>query len=118
MSKVNYTTVILQKTWVCDGNNDCSHGEDEMKCDVVCDESKFACTGGELNETITEFCINKKHVCDGQKDCPRGDDEKDCPTKRNCEKSSNCTQLCITHANGSLGCTCHPGYKLEADGIR
>lgn len=97
---------------------DCSQGEDEQKCDVICDESKFLCKSPEINETMTSFCINKKHVCDGQRDCPRGEDEKDCPSKRNCETTSNCTQLCITRANGDFGCTCRAGYKLEDDGIR
>lgn len=83
----------------------------------MCDTSKFACSGGEPNNTYTEFCINKKHVCDGQKDCPKGEDERDCPTKRECEKGSNCTQQCITHANGKHACTCFPGYKLSSDGI-
>lgn len=84
----------------------------------MCDESKFPCSSPEFNETMAVFCINKKHVCDGQRDCPKGEDEKDCPVKRTCAKTSNCAQLCITHANGTLGCTCHAGYKLGPDAIR
>lgn len=64
-----------------------------------------------------DFCINKKHVCDGQRDCPKGEDEKDCPKKRDCDKGTNCTQLCITTADGKDACSCMPGYNLAPDGI-
>ncbi|KAF5269791.1 hypothetical protein FQA39_LY08572 [Lamprigera yunnana] len=104
-------------TWVCDGVSDCNYGEDEADCKIVCDVTKFPCSSSDPNSTFTEFCINKKYVCDGQKDCPKGEDEDNCPTKRECEKGTNCTQLCITKANGTNGCSCRPGYTLGSDGI-
>ncbi|RZC38041.1 low-density lipoprotein receptor-related protein 4, partial [Asbolus verrucosus] len=107
----------ILKTWVCDGYNDCSQGEDESKCEIVCDESKFSCTGPGTHDNVTEFCINRKHVCDGKKDCPKGEDESGCPSKRECEKNTNCTQLCITTVDGKKGCSCLPGYKIASDGI-
>lgn len=103
---------------MCDGFSDCSLGEDESKCDIVCDESKFACSGHKINDTTTEFCINKKHVCDGRNDCPKGEDEKDCPTKRECEDGTKCTQLCVTTVDAKNACSCLPGYDLAQDGVR
>lgn len=115
--KMFHKSQFFQKSWVCDGSPDCSHGEDETKCQVYCDESKFKCTSQDGNDTSADYCINKKLVCDGQKDCPRGEDEKDCPKKKPCDKTSNCTQLCILTAYGKDACSCHPGYKLAEDGI-
>lgn len=68
-------------------------------------------------ENRTEFCINRKHVCDSKKDCPKGEDEMGCPTKRECEKNTKCTQLCVTTVDGKKGCACLPGYKLGLDGV-
>ncbi|KRT81543.1 EGF-like domain containing protein [Oryctes borbonicus] len=107
----------ILKTWECDGVADCNQREDELKCEIVCDESKFACSGIGVNDTATEFCIHKKHVCDGQKDCPKGEDEKDCPTKKNCTKDTPCSQLCILTADGKDACACQSGYALNSDGV-
>ncbi|KAF7275128.1 hypothetical protein GWI33_012157, partial [Rhynchophorus ferrugineus] len=107
----------ILKTWVCDGSNDCLHGEDESKCEIVCDESKFPCTGPGPNDTATVFCIGKKYRCDGQKDCPKGDDERDCPSKRDCEPKTKCEQRCVTYPDGRKGCSCYSGYKLADDGV-
>lgn len=101
---------------MCDGYHDCSHGEDEAKCEIVCEVSKFPCSGLAPNDNSTEFCINKKHRCDGQKDCPKGEDEENCPSKRECERNTKCEQLCVTVAEGKKGCACQSGYQLASDG--
>ncbi|KAJ8919440.1 hypothetical protein NQ315_016538 [Exocentrus adspersus] len=106
----------ILKTWVCDGFHDCNHGEDEAKCEIVCEVSKFPCSGLEPNDNTTKFCINKKHKCDGRKDCPKGEDEENCPRKRECERTTKCQQLCITLADGKKGCSCLAGYQLSANG--
>ncbi|KAJ8946707.1 hypothetical protein NQ318_006965 [Aromia moschata] len=105
-----------KNTWVCDGYHDCNHGEDEAKCEIVCDVSKFPCSGLSPNDNTTEFCINRKHMCDGQKDCPKGEDEENCSTKRECEHDTKCKQLCVTTADGKKGCSCLNGYHLASDG--
>ncbi|XP_017769836.1 PREDICTED: low-density lipoprotein receptor-related protein 4 [Nicrophorus vespilloides] len=103
----------ILKTWVCDGVSDCNQDEDESNCQIVCDETKFGCTGISPNDTEVDFCIHKKHVCDGQRDCPKGEDENDCPTRHDCDINKlKCTQMCITFPNGTEGCSCHPGYNL------
>lgn len=101
---------------MCDGVPDCNQGEDESKCEIVCDSSKFACSGEEPNSTLTEFCISKKHICDGQKDCPKGEDEMNCPTKQRCEEDSKCAQICVVTSDGKKGCSCNPGYTVASDG--
>lgn len=101
---------------MCDGFPDCTNADDETKCEIVCDESKFSCSGIGVNDTKTEFCIGKKHRCDGQKDCPKGEDEENCPAKRECERDTKCKQLCVTTADGKNGCACFNGFKLAPDG--
>lgn len=100
---------------MCDGSQDCPNGEDEQKCKIICDHSKFTCSA-QTNDTL-DFCINKKHVCDGQRDCPKGEDEKDCPKKKECDEESKCSQLCIESVEGKQGCACHNGYMLDEDGL-
>lgn len=102
---------------MCDGSPDCNDGEDEGKCEIVCDDAKFGCSGPGINDTSIKFCINKKHVCDGQRDCPKGDDEKNCSVKRECERGSNCTQLCVTTVDKKNACSCFRGYNLASNGI-
>jgi hypothetical protein len=70
---------VLQKTWLCDGVQDCSRGEDEEKCEAICEESQFRCGNVSSNDSTSTSsrlaiaCIGKKHVCDGKKDCPKGE---------------------------------------------
>jgi hypothetical protein len=72
----------IPKSYVCDGENDCSKGEDEKGCyipdtwtstdtwvptDTYCE---WQCNNGE--------CIPQSWVCDGMNDCSKGEDEKGC----------------------------------------
>ncbi|ESO85942.1 hypothetical protein LOTGIDRAFT_57932, partial [Lottia gigantea] len=55
----------------CDGDNDCSNGEDEQNCNVNCAKNEKKC------EDTT--CIPANWWCDGEFDCPDSSDEKQCP---------------------------------------
>jgi hypothetical protein len=85
---------ILGAYWVCDGDDDCVGGEDEVDCGVICDDvfdaTHEAC--GETSETYqhdsTRTCdsyrcedgrlISDDWVCDGKVDCTHADDETSC----------------------------------------
>lgn len=81
---IRHIYLNFQRTWVCDGVQDCSTGEDEDNCVVTCDaELQFTCpmnndTGSRgllpsHSSRASPPCIARKHVCDGKNDCPRGD---------------------------------------------
>ena len=99
----------INATWVCDTEEDCFDGSDEVNC--TCPEGSFTCTDGlcvpevftcdyigdcldysdELTNCICDLsfefecdgggCINGSWVCDGEDDCLDGSDEAMCGTQ-------------------------------------
>ncbi|XP_061907557.1 very low-density lipoprotein receptor isoform X1 [Entelurus aequoreus] len=56
---------------VCDGEDDCKDGSDEMECSSTCERDQFQCAHGKK-------CIEKNQVCDGVPQCQDRSDEQGC----------------------------------------
>ncbi|XP_066264301.1 uncharacterized protein [Branchiostoma lanceolatum] len=74
----------IQQRMVCDGKNDCIHGEDELNCDTYICPGAHRCRG-ETN------CVPKNQLCDGVPQCAQGDDESFCSAK--CPEGCECYGL-------------------------
>ncbi len=91
---------ILQDL-VCDGNNDCTNGEDEENCENKKPESTtiMEMENGTNNSCDIDdpfyctvdpaFCIDQKQICDGIKHCQNGVDEQNCNNNNNNNSTNN-----------------------------
>lgn len=61
---------------MCDGNQDCDHGEDETDCSEIACQG-IRCRSGSGGQT-TPRCIQPEWLCDGDDDCGDNSDEIHC----------------------------------------
>jgi len=65
----------IWSAWLCDGENDCHDGEDELQ--VVCQDKK-TCTPGQFRCEFSGQCVGIEKLCDDHPDCDDGSDEFRC----------------------------------------
>lgn len=101
--------------WLCDGEEDCSGGEDEQNCTGTspsCLGDQFQCADG-------SGCLEATRVCDGSRDCRGGEDEGTGCHRRGACPPESCPagQMCRSLPAGGHLCHCPPEHTMNVTGV-
>ncbi|TWW66523.1 Low-density lipoprotein receptor-related protein 2 [Takifugu flavidus] len=93
------SSVCVSHAHLCDGIQDCRHGDDEESCTTTClSKADFLCKDH-------RSCVPKSLVCDGRSHCSDGSDEMSCPSV-------------ALHTDQTRGPKCRRGSRMCRDGTQ
>lgn len=124
----------IDKSFVCDNENDCGDDSDELSC-----TKEDSCSPGEFSCSLhTHICLPDSARCNGTSECPHHEDEQNCsechvdefscsnkkcvPREWICDRSDDCgdnsdeSQVLCNHTipeQGEVNLPCNEGFQCK-----